>query len=197
MVPLRSEPFTVDPQKAQMGRQMFCDPGCASCHPVQGDRPSARRSRLSVPETLVRPTAASATTSARACPSTTSATSQRASISAALKDRAALAKMLPPAAHIARTMAALNCYACHEPRWRRRRRRRHAASISSMTASFDMGDEGSLPPRLSGVGAKLKPAAMEKIITAGELHVRRHHMATRMPRFPKEVVAPLIKDLDS
>jgi hypothetical protein len=64
-----------------------------------------------------------------------------------------------------------------------------------MTASFDMGDEGRLPPRLSGVGAKLKPAAMERIISDGALHVRRHHMATRMPRFPKERVAALIRDV--
>src|SRR5207237_6685290 len=109
------------------------------------------------------------------------------------RDRTNPSAALDAPARIARTMAALNCYACHErdgSGGADAARREHFV----MTASFDMGDEGSLPPRLTGVGAKLKPAAMEKIITAGELHVRRHHMATRMPRFPKEVVATLIKD---
>ncbi len=38
MIPLGSEPFTVDPQKAQMGGQMFSVLGCAACHNVPGQK---------------------------------------------------------------------------------------------------------------------------------------------------------------
>jgi mono/diheme cytochrome c family protein len=195
MVPLRSESFTVDPQKAQMGRQMFAVLGCASCHQVKGVEPQRPAPAL----------ASLKAESADGClgehvrkglPQYHLAETQRAAIAAALKGRAALAKALGPAERIARTMAALNCYACHE---RDKAGGADGARVEHfvMTANFDMGDEGKLPPRLTGVGAKLQPGAMEKIITAGQLHVRRHHMATRMPRFPKEQVAGLIQDFGS
>ena len=193
MVPLRSEKLVVDEQKARMGKQMFSLLGCASCHQVPGvePRPAARgfaqldvNSKDGCLSDHVR----------KGLPQYHLSESQRASIAAALKDRSTFSAPLEPSQRIARTMAALNCYACHE---RGGAGGADAARVEHfvMTASFDMGDEGKLPPRLSGVGAKLKPAAMEKIIAAGELHVRRHHMATRMPRFPKEQVAALIADL--
>ena len=183
----------VDPQKALIGRQMVSLLGCASCHTVRdvGPRPIARAlasldtgSKDGCLSTAVR----------KGLPQYHLSESQRASLRAALDGRAALASAPEPAARVARAMAALNCYACHE------RDGVGGADASrvghfAMTASFDMGDEGKLPPRLSGVGAKLKPPALEKVITDGELHVRRHHMATRMPRFPKGAAAGLIKDL--
>jgi mono/diheme cytochrome c family protein len=193
MVPLRSETFTVDPGKALMGRQMFALLGCASCHTVKGvesQRPAPALASLKMDSQdgclseRVR----------KGVPQYHLAETQRAAIAAALKDRAALAKSPEPGERVTRTMAALNCFACHE---RNGAGGADGARVEHfvMTANFDMGDEGKLPPRLSGVGGKLRPGAMEKIITAGQLHVRRHHMATRMPRFPKERVAGLIRDL--
>lgn len=193
MVPLKTEGFTVDRDKAQSGKKVFGSLGCASCHAINDiePRPAARglasldvNSKDGCLSPAVR----------KDLPQYHLSESQRASIASALKDRAALATALQPGARITRTLAALNCYACHE---RDKIGGADAARVEHfvMTASFDMGDEGKLPPRLTGVGAKLKPAAMEKIISAGELHVRRHHMATRMPRFPKEQVTQLVRDL--
>jgi hypothetical protein len=47
---------------------------------------------------------------------------------------------------------------------------------------IDLGDEGRLPPPLDGAGSKFKPGAFERIVLAGELHVRPY-TATRMPTF--------------
>ena len=191
MVPLKNETLTVDPQKAQMGAQMFAVLGCASCHAINGVE-SKRAARELASVNVDSQDGCLSDHVRKGLPQYHLSESQRNSIRAALKDRAALATALPAEARVARTMAALNCYACHE---RNGTGGPDAARVEHfvMTASFDMGDEGTLPPRLSGVGAKLKPEAMERIITAGELHVRRHHMATRMPRFPKEQVRPWIE----
>jgi hypothetical protein len=45
----------------------------------------------------------------------------------------------------------------------------------------DLGDEGRLPPDLSGVGAKLTAAGFDEALYGGERY--RTYMATRMPRF--------------
>ena len=195
MVPLRSEQFVVDPQKAQAGRKQFASLGCASCHGIKGVDPQ--------PPTAARGFAQLAPNSRDGClaqhprkdlPQYHLSDTQRNAITTALQDKTRLASAPDPAIQVAHALAAFNCYACHE------RGGVGGADASRgehfvMTASFDMGDEGRLPPRLSGVGAKLKPAALEKIVTAGELHVRRHHMASRMPRFPRDRVAPLLAGL--
>ena len=190
MVPLRNETLAVDPQKAEAGKQLFASLGCASCHALNGVEPAKAAPALA---DLKSEAGCLSDKVPNGLPQFHLSESQRAAMGAALKDRAALASILEPAARITRTMAALNCYACHE------RGGVGGADGSRiehfvMTASFDMGDEGKLPPRLSGVGAKLKPEAMEKVIAAGELHVRRHHMATRMPRFTREHAKALAGD---
>ena len=48
---------------------------------------------------------------------------------------------------------------------------------------MDLGDEGRIPPRLTGIGAKLKPEALDSVLREGRLHVRRNFMEARMPRF--------------
>ncbi|HSU67501.1 MAG TPA: hypothetical protein VLJ39_11560, partial [Tepidisphaeraceae bacterium] len=86
--------------------------------------------------------------------------------------------------------AAVNCYACHlrdnvgGPTPDR-------AQFFTMTAEFDMGDEGKIPPRLNGVGAKLLPAAMDGIIFEGKYHIRPV-LATRMPMWGKDVIGKIV-----
>jgi mono/diheme cytochrome c family protein len=193
MIPLRSESFTVDPQKARAGRTAFATVGCASCHAVDNVQPRQAAPGLASLNPDSKDNCLSETVRA-GLPQYQLSAGQRESLRAALDGRAGFAAALEPAAQVSRTMSALNCYACHE---RDGVGGADPARVGHfvMTAHFDMGDEGKLPPRLSGVGAKLKPAAMGKIISEGALHVRRHHMATRMPRFPKEQVATLIRDV--
>ncbi|MDB5295453.1 MAG: hypothetical protein JWO31_1436, partial [Phycisphaerales bacterium] len=118
---------------------------------------------------------------------------QRTALKAAVKAQAELAKPLPPAEQVVRQMAALNCYACHArgglggPTPDRQ-------AYFTMTADFDMGEEGRFAPNLTGAGAKLKPAAIGKIVHEGQLHVRSV-LATRMPVFRKEAAGAVVAAL--
>ncbi len=78
-------------------------------------------------------------------------------------------------------LLAFNCYACHE-RDRRggvaRFRRDHFETV----AQVDLGDEGRLPPPLTGVGRKLQPAWFKNVLLGKQADVRPH-MQIRMPIF--------------
>lgn len=192
MVPLgAAEKFAVEAPKAAMGQRMFSLLGCANCHTLP-DAPATRPAKALASLNVDSPDGCLSEKVRKGLPQYHLSADQRASIRAAMKNVAGFSTALEPPARIARDMAAMNCFACHvrdgvggaSPR---------RQDFFVMTAVFDMGDEGRLPPRLTGVGAKLKPAALEQIVTAGDLHVRRHHMATRMPQFPNDRVAGLIE----
>ena len=55
------------------------------------------------------------------------------------------------------------------------------------TSPIDLGEEGKIPPSLTGVGKKLKPGALKRIIN-GRGSVRPY-MATRMPRYSEKQAA--------
>ena len=200
MVPAGSEQaFALDPQKVQMGGRMFGVMGCANCHAL----PGVQAGRPAKPLAALKDVGGGclAPQPAKGLPDYELSEEQRAFIGEALgaDAAAALAAPLEGEARVTRTLAAMNCYACH--------RRGEVGGVTAdrgdlfvMTKVFDMGDEGRLPPRLSGVGEKLKPAAMDQIIYEGKLHVRTHHMATRMPRFNRErmpELVPAVQALDS
>lgn len=189
--------FTLDPQKVQMGGRMFGVMGCANCHALPGIQAGRPAKPLAALKSLEG--GCMAEQPGKGLPDYELSEEQRAFIGEALADVASLATPLEGEARVTRTLAAMNCYACH--------RRGEVGGVTSdrgplfvMTKVFDMGDEGRLPPRLTGVGDKLKPEAMEQVIFEGKLHVRTHHMATRMPRFSKERLAdlvPTVQALDS
>ena len=187
-----AEKFDVLPVKAQMGQRMFGALGCANCHMGLPDTGPLRPAKALAALNLESPEGCLSENVRRGLPQYRLSGAQRASIAAALKNVGQLAAALEPSKQVARDMAAMNCYACHArdgaggPSPQR-------TEFFTMNAVFDMGDEGRLPPKLTGVGAKLKPAAIERIVTEGALHVRRHHMATRMPQFPKDRAAGLLK----
>lgn len=182
MIPLDSAPFTVDPEKARMGGQMFSMLGCAACHNVPGQK-SMRPYKPLADLNLEADAGCLGGNIRRGVPKYDLSAEQVTAIKTSLKDRAALAKALSPADQISHSMAALNCYACHKrddiggPAEDR-------AGYFSMTAEFDMGEEGTIPPALTGVGNKLRPEALTKIVNDGQLHIRQV-LATRMPQFQK------------
>lgn len=193
MVPTGTDPaFAVDPQKAGRGRQMFSMLGCASCHAVPGQQSM----RPYKPLAAVNVDAADGCLSPqprRAVPNYYLSDGQREALKAAIKSAADLAKPLDAKEQVTHAMAALNCYACHK---------RDAAGgptddrqpYFTMTAEFDMGEEGRIPPHLTNVGGKLKPEAIDKIVTEAKLHVRPA-LATRMPQFTKATAGGLVAAL--
>jgi mono/diheme cytochrome c family protein len=198
MVPLDSDvlPFVLEPSKAAQGGQMFMAMGCISCHKVKPQpQDIAFKNRG-------KPLAELAVDSAEGClgdkvkkglPNYHLAAGQRAAIKAAMKNVAGFAKAPEPKAQVIATLARLNCIACHVRDGLGGPDQAHNA-LFKMTAEVDIGDEGRLPPKLTGVGAKLKPGALNKIVNLGQLHVRPT-MATRMPYFGEANVAGLLTAL--
>jgi mono/diheme cytochrome c family protein len=189
MIPLNNEPdFMPDPQKVAMGGRMFAAMGCANCHSVPGLKAIRSANALAALHELSG--GCLAEKPAKGLPDYDLSEEQRAFIGEALTEAA---KIAPPKgeAEITHTLAAMNCYACHR-RGDIGGATKDRSEFFTMLKPFDMGDEGRLPPRLSGAGNKLRPEAMEQIIFEGKLHVRRHHMATRMPQFPKERMPGLV-----
>lgn len=187
-VPLQSENFVVDPQKAKEGQALFQSIGCAACHSVQNLKPGKSFKALLAMDIAAAGGCLSAQP-ANDAPQFDFSAGQRTAIAMALADKTALAMPFTVQQRITHDLAAMNCYACHNrdgvggPAPDR-------ADFFTMSAPFDMGDEGRLPPRLTGVGGKLTQDAITQIVFEGKLHVRPE-LATRMPIFSRERLAEL------
>ena len=191
MIPVDNAPFEVEPKKAEQGKALFASLGCASCHSIQG-----------VPAKLAAgPLAQLDMNSEKGCLGTQVAsgaaqyelsTSQRDAIKIALstdKGEKTLTTPLSAGEQVLHTLAAMNCLACHQ-RGDIGGPSADKVGFFGLTAAMDLGDEGHIPPKLTGVGAKLQPTAIEQIVFSDELHVRPW-MATRMPRFSKDIIGYL------
>jgi mono/diheme cytochrome c family protein len=195
MIPLGfDEKFKPDPQKVAMGGRMFAAMGCANCHAM----PSLKETRPAKPLAELKDVAAGclAEQPPRGVPDYRLSEEQRAFIGEALSDSTSHTAPLDGESSVTRILAEMNCYACHKrgdvggpPKDR--------GEFFTMLKPFDMGDEGRLPPNLTGIGGKLKEKAMEQIIVDAKLHVRGHHMATRMPQFSIAPMLNLIKTMQS
>jgi mono/diheme cytochrome c family protein len=198
LTPTLPATLAVDAAAAERGRRLFAESGCASCHAMPGQ--TATHDPAVAELGALVPDATSEWHLAPGVPDYNLADHQRAAIAAALEDLDRLARRRSAEAEVTHTLATYNCYACHE--------RTDAigtvggpdASRSSYFAvqpGLDLGNEGRLPPRLTGVGGKLKPLALESILSEDRLHARRHYMQTRMPRFGGEPIQRLTAALDA
>lgn len=86
------------------------------------------------------------------------------------------------------TMTHLNCTACHE--------RNNLGGVTSersihfQTSNLNLGEQGRIPPTLTGVGAKLKSKWMRDVLVNGR--TIRPYMKTRMPLFGEGNVGHLV-----
>ena len=92
----------------------------------------------------------------------------------------------------AAVMRALQCSACHS---RFEEGGPAGSAMQHFTGSEDLGNEGAVPPDLTGVGAKLTREHLVRVL-AGEGAVRPY-MQTRMPRFAPVLVEALPADLEA
>lgn len=187
MHPVGGDGFKLDPQKAQMGSRMFAAMRCAACHtgigkPMSLGKPLAKLKLNSEFGCI-------GTDPAQSAPKYSLSKAQRAAIRQTLSNVKSLAKPHSNEEQIARTMATLNCYACHE-------RGKIGGSEDGRDAFFfsigqaELGDEGRVPPSLDGVGAKLRTKALEGVLFRGESV--RPYMAVRMPKFGEKNVGHLV-----
>lgn len=170
----------VDAVLAGHGRDLFAKFGCANCHDDLGVRsnPGPAFAKL---------------TAGRGCLSDTSGPWPQFGLSA--EQRGWIAKALPTAERpqlsdkqrIDKTLATLNCVACHE-------RAGLGGIAPERNALFTgtegaMGDQGRLPPPLTHVGAKLKPEWMREVLLGGQR--QRRYLNASMPQFGEGNVGQL------
>lgn len=167
---------TLDKSLVEKGRQLFATVGCASCHTLRIE------GELIKPGLKSKPLAQCNLN--QGCMSSTDARTpryeltpfQRTSLRNAISSNAT--ELATESIH--RTLATLNCYACHQ-------RDKLGGIEESRNAHFEslqqeMGEEGRLPPTLTGVGDKLRPEWMKQLLNSGA-NDRKNYLLTTMPRF--------------
>lgn len=180
--PVRSN-YQVDASLQIHGRELFSALRCSACHTVEA---------RGVPSTVDIPiqqldTGCLASERSSGSPWYRLSDRQRQSM------RLALENAEPPtdARRLNEQLAALNCIACHQ---RGDLGKIEAGRIPYFAATIeaDLGDEGRIPPPLTGVGGKLTHRGLSSMLL-GDGSVRSY-MATRMPRFGQEQVESLPTD---
>lgn len=191
MRPLGDAPFALDATKAARGKEFFASLGCAGCHQTGPDRVA---STLKAPAfNLLKELNGGclAATPSKAAPKFLLNDAERQALRTTLASKDTLSTALEAKAKVARTLTQLNCVACHL----RDGKGGPGAGRSeyfSPAIEADLGDEGRLPPHLTGVGNKLRADWLERTLwKAGAV---RPYMATRMPQFGEANVKHLVAD---
>lgn len=174
--------WKVDVDLAAMGKTHFGSLQCANCHTESRDRSV----ELAMGGDLGRVDLRSGCLSAESgmWPNFRLNASQRDSIFAALVDPPQLNKT----EQIDVSLKTFNCLACHE--------RDRLGGVTPdrnphfQTTDLNLGDQGRIPPALSGIGAKLNPKwTRDVLVNRREI---RPYMKTRMPQFGEENVGHLV-----
>lgn len=180
-----SKAWALDPQLAAEGRELFKSSNCGACH--QGilddqDDPPAKTSLASVSD-------ASGCLSDSAlgkAPKFHLSAAEQSQILAAMVSRS---EMLSAKQQIELSLVDFNCTSCHS--------RDNLGGVTDErsqyfhTSNLNLGEQGRIPPTLTGVGAKLKPAWMRDVLVNSRNI--RPYMKTRMPQFGEENVGHLIE----
>jgi mono/diheme cytochrome c family protein len=185
--------FTVDPTLASKGKELFATVGCASCHQMNAGNQRIE-SKLEAPAlaSLKTENGCLSADPIKGTPFYSLNGAQRKALAAGIESLKKSPSKPSAEGAIALTMKTLNCVACHQ------RGElggiEEARNIHFQTTQKEMGDEGRIPPPLTGVGAKLKPEALKQQLEASPKE--RPYMLTRMPRFAGFPFAELIAALD-
>jgi mono/diheme cytochrome c family protein len=180
--------ITSQPELVARGRGFFASLGCANCHTLTIDGKKINPTLASPALNKLQPGAGClAEKVTNGIPWYALAKEQRSALAAALKIPAPTAPPTPKEI-ITRTLAAFNCYACHD--------RDKIGGVEEALNSFftttqpEMGDEGRIPPTLNGIGGKLTPQYLRHVLDQGPKD--RPYMHTRMPRFGNANVGQLV-----
>lgn len=178
--------FPLQPESIERGRELFATLGCASCHQLQVANKSIETKREFPALAKLQP--------GKGCLEATPKTGVPW-YSFSLRQRQALAAALatpiakPTSAEVmTRTLVTFNCYGCHE----RDKLGGPEEPLNPFftTAQPEMGDEGRIPPSLTGAGAKLTTSFLTQILDKGGHD--RPYMHTHMPRFGQANVGHLV-----
>lgn len=154
------------------GREYFTQFNCAACHTTQGITPAPKVLSLQNADWD------------RGCLTDSPSGSPRYEVDEA-KTTAILASFREPLNNesdelvLENTLTAFNCIACHQ-------RDKYGGVHDDYNSFFEtteknLGDDGRIPPPLTGVEAKLQMLALKKVLFDGESV--RPYMLTRMPQY--------------
>lgn len=174
----------VDKALVEKGRQLFSTIGCASCHTMHIAGELIKAESTSKPLSQCNLEQGCMSAKEGKAPRFALMEQQRTSLKNAIHSNS----LESPAESIHRTLATMNCYACHQ--------RDKLGGVEEARSPFfesrqqEMGEEGRLPPTLTGVGDKLRPEWLRQLFNSGT-NERTHYLATKMPRFGMKSVERL------
>jgi cytochrome c2 len=180
-------PDTVDPARIEAGKSLFNRIGCAACHTLSSEILAQAPDGMKPLESLDAARGCLADPKAAAhgaAPRYALTAAQHGDLAAAL---ASLKQMVGAPAPIERAralVATFRCLACHEKDSR-------GGVASELVPYFrtlaeaDLGDEGRLPPRLTGAGARLQTPWIAEVVANGTR--ARPYVAARMPKFGEDI----------
>ncbi|OAI53323.1 hypothetical protein AYO47_04980 [Planctomyces sp. SCGC AG-212-M04] len=189
LTPATDGGFVADASLAAEGKALFGSLGCAACHRKAEEGKPLASTLSAKPLKEVNPVRGCMADSAGEktnAPQFDLSPTQKAAITAAL---AVVSKGPVKRDLITTTMAAFNCYACHKRDGLGGPERDRDPLF--LTTQHEMGDEGRVPPPLDGVGDKLQPGWLKRVVSEGGKD--RPYMLTRMPKFSAAPIDPLVK----
>jgi mono/diheme cytochrome c family protein len=198
--PIDWEEFALDPAKVAAGREQFAALNCAACHAVTDAAGPVlpRKSKPMVQLALRTQEGCLSDLPPAKAPRFDLSANDRMSLRKTLRNPAEAQKTASAAsAQVDLTLSQFNCLACHSRNEVGGPTASGRSDWFTVVGEADLGDEGRIPPHLTGVGGKLKAAALEEVIAKGTKV--RPYMATRMPVFGPKVhaLATQLKRLDA
>jgi mono/diheme cytochrome c family protein len=188
-----AEAFEIDPAKAAKGREYFATLGCASCHSLRIDGSLIPSTKTALPLSGINSHAGCLAGRSPRSPNYSLSERQRTALTAAIVAAKSPQDELSPTELVNRTLVRFNCVACHE-------REKLGGILAARDAYFlsdmpEMGDEGRIPPSLTGVGAKLNADWLKALFDHGAKD--RPYMLTRMPKVGTANVGELIQAFEA
>jgi mono/diheme cytochrome c family protein len=187
------EVFQVDPAKAAKGKEYFASLGCASCHTLKIDGAAIASTKTAPLLASLAGRGGCFDDSPTKSPRYALSLQQKQAIVTAIAGAKSPAKAMSASEVIERTLVRFNCVACHQ--------RDKLGGIEDARNAFfqsdmpEMGDEGRLPPHLTGVGAKLTSAWLKTVFEQAAKD--RPYMFTRMPKFGMANIGELVPALEA
>ncbi|HET6423027.1 MAG TPA: hypothetical protein VFG20_05045, partial [Planctomycetaceae bacterium] len=181
--------FAVDASLAARGRELFQSVGCAACHQLKHDGQTLTAQQTAKPwnELQNKTGGCLAESPAASVPQYRFSEEQRKSLASVL---GSTPPSRTPADVVHATLVSFNCYACHK--------RGEIGGVEQPRDAFfsstqkEMGDEGRIPPALTGVGDKLRDDWMKHVLEQGA-NDRQLYMQAKMPKFGGGNVGHLIE----
>lgn len=189
------EPFQIKPELVEKGREYFTTLGCASCHSLKKDGEQVVAKYAHNPPSFadLKGVGGCLTDASPKTPRYALDDRQRTILTAALASPRKDLKEIEGTQQVSQNLVRFNCIACHT--------RGELGGIEEIrNAHFksdmpEMGDEGRIPPSLTGVGAKLKSTWMKTVMDQGAKD--RPYMFTRMPKFGLSNVEGLVSAIET